>query len=203
MNHIGSFVLALISCSTSFAAERPTQFGDIAFGASLQETKRLFSMRTGVTIPEPAAATEATAVTPVEKIEATGGFFADAPVESWLLEFEGGKFYKATVVVKTDGRAKAFFREFKQTLLAKYGSATREKSTSAVWIFKPVLTDNHARSINLDLTPLADTATEPRLSVVYTDDIPKIKALEIPAAKGAQPPAAVTPPVKKLNPKAL
>ena len=141
-----------------FAAERPTGFLGIAWGASPEEAKRVLQKRPGVVFPENADD---------YKIELTGGSFAGQPVAKWVIEFPDRKFAAAAVTLKTEANASAVFKEFRSQLVSKYGSATTDKKTggvpkkggqpqpvgnAAIWKFTPTMKEKSSVLISAEIT---------------------------------------------------
>ncbi len=149
----------LLAChAVAFAAERPSGFLGIAWGASPEEAKRALQKRPGITFPENADD---------YKIELTGGTFAGQPVAKWVIEFPDRKFAAATVTLKTEANASAVFKEFRSQLVAKYGSATMDKKTggpgkkgappqpvgnAAIWKFTPTMKEKSSVTISAELS---------------------------------------------------
>jgi hypothetical protein len=106
-----------------FAAERPTGFLGIPWGASPEEAKRVLKDRPGVKFPEESDDYH---------VEITGGSFAGQPVTKWVLEFPERKFGSASVTLKSDGNASAVFKEFRTKLSEKYGSGSDKKLSGGV-----------------------------------------------------------------------
>jgi hypothetical protein len=155
-------VILLLACNAlALAAERPTSFLGIPWGASPEEAKRILQKRPGVTFPENADDFH---------IELTGGSFAGQPVAKWVIEFPERKFAMATVTLKTEGNASSVYKEFRNQLVAKYGSATVDKKTGAstgraknaqpqpqgsgnmaVWKFPPTMKEKSSVVISAEL----------------------------------------------------
>lgn len=138
-------LILLVACNAlALAAERPKGFLGIQWGASPEEAKRVLQQRPGVQFPENADD---------YRIELTGGSFAGQPVAKWVIEFPDRKFASATVTLKNEGNAGTIYKEFRNQLVSKYGSATVDKKTGtsskanapqpqpagtmAVWKFTP------------------------------------------------------------------
>lgn len=152
-------LILLLAChALALAAERPTGFLGIQWGASPEEAKRTLQKRPGVTFPENADD---------YKIELTGGSFAGQPVVKWVIEFPERKFASASVTLKTDGNAGPVYKEFRTQLVSKYGSATMDKKTGgpgrsnspqpqpsgtmSVWKFTPTMKDKSSVLISAEL----------------------------------------------------
>jgi len=148
----------LLACNAmALAAERPSGFLGIQWGASPEEAKRILQKRPGIVFPENADD---------YRIELTGGTFAGQPATKWVIEFPDRKFAAATVVLKTDGNSTSAYKEFRTQLAAKYGSATTDKRTStskdpnrpqaatsmAIWKFRPTMTERTSVLISAELT---------------------------------------------------
>ena len=153
-------LILLIACNAlAFAAERPTGFLGIAWGASPEEAKRILQKRPGVIFPEGADDFH---------IELTGGTIAGQPVAKWVIEFPDRKFAMATVTLKTEGSAAGAYNEFQNQLVAKYGPTTTSSSKksgvtgktktpqapgkTAVWKFPTTMKDKSSVLISVELT---------------------------------------------------
>ena len=111
--------------SVVFAAERPTGFIGIPWGASPEEAKRILQKRAGIKFPEESDDYH---------IELTGGTFAGQPVAKWVIEFPDRKFASGAVSIKTEGGAgtpSSVYKEFRNQLTEKYGSPTADKKLTA------------------------------------------------------------------------
>ncbi len=152
-------LILLLAChALAFAAERPTGFLGIAWGASPEEAKRVLQKRPGVTFPENADD---------YKIELTGGTFAGQPVAKWVIEFPDRKFASATVTLKAEPNASTMFKELRNQLVTKYGSATTDKKTggigkkgaqpqpagnAAIWKFTPTMKEKTTMLISAEIS---------------------------------------------------
>lgn len=151
-------VLLFAFCAIASAAERPGGFVGIPWGASPEEAKRILQKRPGVQFPESADDYH---------IELTGGSFAGQPATKWVIEFPERKFASASVTLKSEGNAGTIYKEFRDQLVAKYGSATVDKkaggvikkgaqpmatSNTVVWKFAPTMKDKTSVIISAELT---------------------------------------------------
>ena len=152
-------LILLLAChAMAFAAERPTGFMGIAWGSSPEEAKRVLQKRPGVVFPENADD---------YKIEVTGGTFAGQPVAKWVIEFPDRKFASATVTLKTEANASTVFKEFRNQLSSKYGSATTDKKTggtgkkgaqpqpagnAVIWKFTPTMKEKTTMLISAEIS---------------------------------------------------
>ncbi len=168
MNRVAAILLAVTFSFSAFAAERPKAFAGVPWGAAVPEALRILATRPDVTVPSPPGEEPDAAVPQTQKIEATGGKFAETDVATWSLEFSAGKFNKGTVTFKPSGDARAQYRTFKQKLMDKYGGVARETKNNTTWVLPPDLWDKHARTIKLDIIVEGDAAT--RLTLTYIDD---------------------------------
>jgi len=155
--------ILLLACNAlAFAADRPAGFLGIAWGASPEEAKRILQKRPGIQFPENADDFH---------IELTGGSFAGQPVAKWVIEFPERKFAMASVTLKTEGNAGSVYKEFRNQLVSKYGSATTDKKTGvtgrtkaaqaagaqgagnmALWKFPPTMREKSSVLISAELT---------------------------------------------------
>lgn len=151
-------LLLLLACSAfGIAAERPSGFLGIAWGASPEEAKRVLQNRPGVVFPENADD---------YRIELTGGTFAGQNVAKWVIEFPERKFASAAVTLKTETNASAVYKEFRTQLATKYGSATTDKKSGgtikgggqptpamsmAMWRFRPTMKDKDSVVISAEI----------------------------------------------------
>ncbi len=170
-------LILLLACNAlALAAERPSGFLGIAWGASPEEAKRILQKRPGIQFPENADDYH---------IEMTGGSFAGQPVTKWVIEFPDRKFASAAVTLKTEGNANAVYDEFRNQLTSKYGSSTTAKTTGssstsarkkaaaapptpgkmAVWKFTPNMRDKSTVSISAELTGASTKGSEAQGSV--------------------------------------
>jgi hypothetical protein len=196
-------LILLVACNAfALAAERPSGFLGIQWGASPEEAKRVLQKRPGVQFPENADDFH---------IELTGGSFAGQPVTKWVIEFPDRKFASAAVTLKTEGNAGSIYKEFRNQLVSKYGSATVDKKIGgtsrakspqpqasgnmAVWKFGPTLKDKSSVVISAELTgagPKGDDA-QGTVTIKYVNE-----ALTGTASSGSGKEAPKTPtPVKK------
>jgi len=149
--------LLLAWSAVASAAEQPNGFLGILWGASPEEAKRILQKRPGIVFPENADD---------YRIEFTGGTFAGQPAAKWVIEFPERKFASASVTLKIDGDPSSIYKEFRNQLVAKYGSSTSEKNASgssgskrtpgathmAVWKFRPSMKNNASVLISAELS---------------------------------------------------
>jgi hypothetical protein len=153
-------LILLFACGAmALAAERPKGFLGIQWGASPEEAKRELQKRPGIQFPENADDYH---------IELTGGSFAGQPVAKWVIEFPDRKFASASVTLKTEGNAGTMYKEFRNQLVSKYGSATVDKKLGGsrknkggqpeapgnmtVWKFTPTMKEKSNVIISAELT---------------------------------------------------
>jgi hypothetical protein len=195
--------LTLLLCCHAIllAAERPTGFLGIPWGASPEEAKRILQKRPGVQFPENADDYH---------IEITGGSFAGQPVTKWVIEFPERKFAVAAVTLKTDGNAGTIYKEFCDQLGSKYGPTTTGKSTSGggksknpqapaqtsskLWKFLPTMKEKSQVVISAELSGAAGKrgAPDPQgvVTIKYVNETltgAAATAISNPTAKPAQP----------------
>jgi hypothetical protein len=174
-----TLALLLLAASPAFAfdasitaenAKRPTAFAGVAWGSSPADALRTLSARAGVNAPEQLPDDQS-------KLELTGGTFSGQAAEKWTLEFSNRKLFAAAVTFKSEGPAKALYRDIKQQLIVKYGAPARDgKPPIALgadrkerfaqqrnnpdqklfgnltqWKFTPTLADKEPKSIELIL----------------------------------------------------
>jgi hypothetical protein len=197
-------LILLLACNALvLAAERPNGFLGIAWGASPEEAKRILQKRPGVIFPENADDFH---------IELTGGKFADQPVAKWVIEFPDRKFAMASVTLKTEGNAGNVYKEFRNQLVAKYGSATTDKKLGvtgrtkaaqaagpqasgnmAVWKFGPTMKEKSSVLISAELvgTTARGDDSQGTVTIKYVNE-----SLTGAAAGGKDAPKTTTP-VKK------
>jgi hypothetical protein len=170
-------LIFLLACQAlAFAAGRPTGFlgaSGIPWGASPEEAKRILQKQVpGIQFPENADDYH---------IELTGGTFAGQPVAKWVIEFPDRKFASATVTLKNEGSASTTYKEFRNQLVSKYGSATMDKKTGgssrtkspqpqaagtmAVWKFTPTMKDRSSVLISAELTGAGPKGDDPQGTV--------------------------------------
>ena len=196
-------LILLLAChALALAAERPSGFLGIAWGASPEEAKRILQKRPGIQFPENADDFH---------IELTGGSFAEQPVAKWVIEFPNRKFASASVTLKTDGNAGSVYKEFRNQLVSKYGSATMDKKTGvtgkakppqpqpsgtmAIWKFTPTMKDKSSVLISAELAGAGAKGDESQgtVTIKYVNE-----TLTGAAAAANGKPAPKTPtPVKK------
>ena len=194
--------LLLVCNAMLLAAERPAGFLGIAWGASPEETKRILQKRPGVTFPENADDFH---------LELTGGSFAGQAVAKWVIEFPDRKFASASVTLKTDGNAGTVYKEFRNQLVSKYGSATVDKKTgvtvrtktpqaqastnTAVWKFPPTMKEKSSVLISAELagTNAKGADSQGTITIKYVNESLTGAAA---AASGKDAPKPATP-VKK------
>jgi hypothetical protein len=193
--------LALILLCTTLLAERPKGFLGINWGASPEEAKRVMQARPGVKFPEE---------TDDYRFELTGGTFAGQPVLKWTLEFPERKFASAIVVIDAKGEAQSLYKDFRNQLVAKYGSATTNQKlkgkdansraasggTVAMWKFPPNIKDKSNITIGCELSgPGGQPTTDPaqlQLSIRYTNEtLTSAAASALEAGAKAAAPAGV------------
>lgn len=201
-------LILLLACNAVlFAAERPNGFLGIAWGASPEEAKRVLQKRPGIQFPENADDFH---------IELTGGSFAGQPVTKWVIEFPERKFASASVTLKTDGNAGTVFKEFRNQLVSKYGSATVDKKTGAsgktknpqaqtsvnmaVWKFTPTMKDKSSVLISAELAGASAKGDDSKgiVTIKYVNETltGAVAAAAVAAGKGKEAPKTAIP-VKK------
>ena len=152
-------LILLLACNAmALAADRPGGFVGIPWGASPEEAKRILQKRPGIQFPENADDNH---------IELTGGSFAGQPAAKWVIEFPERKFASASVTLKNEGNAGTVYKEFRDQLVAKYGSATTDKksgsvtkkggqpaaaSNAAIWKFAPTMKEKNSVLVSAELT---------------------------------------------------
>ena len=196
-------LILLLACNAVlFAAERPNGFLGIAWGASPEEAKRILQKRPGIQFPENADDNH---------IELTGGSFAGQPVTKWVIEFPERKFASAFVTLKSEGNAGTVYKEFRNQLVSKYGSATVDKKTGvvtgkkaaqaqasgnmAVWKFPPTMKDKSSVLVSAEIagaSPKGDDS-QGTVTIKYVNETLTGAAA---AANGKDAPKTTTP-VKK------
>lgn len=195
-------ILLLAYNAALFAAERPNGFLGIAWGASPEEAKRILQKRPGIQFPENADDNH---------IELTGGSFAGQPVTKWVIEFPERKFASAFVTLKSEGNAGTVYKEFRNQLVSKYGSATVDKKTGvvtgkkaaqaqasgnmAVWKFPPTMKDKSSVLVSAEIagaSPKGDDS-QGTVTIKYVNETLTGAAA---AANGKDAPKTTTP-VKK------
>ena len=196
-------LIILLACNAlALAAERPSGFLGIAWGASPEEAKRILQKRPGVTFPEGADDFH---------IELTGGTFAGQPVAKWVIEFPDRKFAMAAVTLKTEGSAAGAYNEFQNQLVTKYGPTTTSSSKktgitgktktpqatgkTAVWKFPPTMKDKSSVLISVELAGANARGDESQgtVTIKYVNETLTGAAA---AASGKEAPKT-TSPVKK------
>lgn len=196
-------LILLLACNTAlFAAERPNGFLGIAWGASPEEAKRILQKRPGIQFPENADDNH---------IELTGGSFAGQPVAKWVIEFPERKFASAFVTLKSEGNAGTVYKEFRNQLVSKYGSATVDKKTGvvtgkkaaqaqasgnmAVWKFPPTMKDKSSVLVSAEITGASPKGDDSQgtVTIKYVNETLTGAAA---AANGKDAPKTTTP-VKK------
>ena len=194
------FILLILGAS-GFAADGPTGFVGIPWGASPEEAKRVMQGRRGVIFPENSDDFH---------IEMTGGTFAGQPVEKWVIEFPERKFASGSVVLKTDGNASTVFKEFRAQLVSKYGSATTDRKLStatpgtagllgsmALWRFAPTMKEKATVVVSAALAGGDGKAvTDPALLTVTIRYVNE-RLAGPPAGNPVASPKPARPPVKK------
>lgn len=197
-------IALLLACNAlALAAERPTGFLGIAWGASPEEVKRVLQKRPGVIFPENADD---------NKIELTGGSFAGQPVAKWVIEFPDRKFAVATVTLKTDGNAGTVYKEFRNQLVSKYGSATTDKksggaakkgaqpqpaTSTAIWKFMPTMKEKNSVLISAEIAGATMKGSEETGGTVTIKYVNETLTGAAAAAAGGKPAPKTTAPVKK------
>ena len=195
-------ILLLAYNAALFAAERPNGFLGIAWGASPEEAKRILQKRPGIQFPENADDNH---------IELTGGSFAGQPVTKWVIEFPERKFASAFVTLKSEGNAGTVYKEFRNQLVSKYGSATVDKKTGvvtgkkaaqaqasgnmAVWKFPPTMKDKSSVLVSAEITGASPKGDDSQgtVTIKYVNETLTGAAA---AANGKDAPKTTTP-VKK------
>ena len=195
-------ILLLAYNAALFAAERPNGFLGIAWGASPEEAKRILQKRPGIQFPENADDNH---------IELTGGSFAGQPVTKWVIEFPERKFASAFVTLKSEGNAGTVYKEFRNQLVSKYGSATVDKKTGvvtgkkaaqaqasgnmAVWKFSPTMKDKSSVLVSAEITGASPKGDDSQgtVTIKYVNETLTGAAA---AANGKDAPKTTTP-VKK------
>ena len=199
-------LILLLACNAVlFAAERPTGFLGIAWGASPEEAKRILQKRPGIQFPENADDNH---------IELTGGSFAGQPVTKWVVEFPERKFASASVTLKTEGNAGSVYKEFRNQLVSKYGSATVDKKKSvvtgkkgaqaqaqasgnmAVWKFPPTMKDKSSVLVSAEIAGATTRGGEETGGTVTIKYVNETLTGAAAAASGKDAPKTTTP-VKK------
>jgi len=197
-------LIFLFAChALAHAVERPAGFLGIAWGASPEEVKRALQKRPGVTFPENADD---------YKIELTGGTFAGQPVAKWVIEFPERKFAVATVTLKTESNASTVYKEFRNQLVSKYGSATTDKKTGgagkkgappqpatnvAIWKFMPTMKEKSTVLISAEIagaTMKGNEETGGTVTIKYANETLTGAAA---ATAGGKPAPKTGAPVKK------
>lgn len=202
---IRPLLLLFLLWTSASAAERPTGFLGIDWGAAPEEAKRKMQARPGVKFPDDADD---------YKFELTGGTFAGVPVTKWIFEFPERKFASATVILKHEGSAQSLHKEFRTQLIAKYGSATSDRKiskggkranyggaamlgTSTVWKFIPNLSDKSTISISCEVAGPNGQATADEAQLAVSVRYMNETILAAAAANVATPPKAGPAAVKK------
>ncbi len=197
-------VILLFVCNAlALAVERPTGFLGIAWGASPEEAKRVLQKRPGITFPENADD---------YKIELTGGTFAGQAVAKWVIEFPDRKFAVATVTLKTDGNAGTVYKEFRNQLVSKYGSATTDKKTggtpkkgaqpqpvtnTAIWKFTPTMKEKNSVLISAEISGATMKGSDETGGTVTIKYVNETLTGAAAAAANGKPAPKTTAPVKK------
>ncbi len=194
-------LILLLACGAmAFAAERPTGFVGIPWGASPEEAKRILQKRVGVQFPENADDFH---------IELTGGSFAGQPATKWVIEFPERKFASASVTLKSEGNAGTIYKEFRDQLVAKYGSATVDKKSGSVvkkgaqpqattnmvvWKFAPTMKEKNSVLISAEITGANKRGddTAGTVTIKYVNE-----TLTGAAATGGKEPPKTATPLKK------
>ena len=195
-------LILLLAChALALAAERPAGFLGIQWGASPEEAKRVLQKRPGIQFPENADDYH---------IELTGGSFAGQPVAKWVIEFPDRKFASASVTLKSDGNSGTVYKEFRNQLVSKYGSATMDKKsgtptkakgqpaqasgTMAVWKFTPTMKDKSSVLISAELAGASARGDDSQgtVTIKYVNE-----TLTGAAAAASGKPAPKTTTVKK------
>ena len=194
------FLLVIaVSLPLMAAAEPPTGVAEIPWGATPDEAAQVLTGKGATVTPAEPVPGKETSVT------ATGGTFADHPVESWTFLFYEGKFYSASLRLVSD-MPKELLRDLKQLFVAKYGPATKEGHGFAEWRFTPTLKVREAKFCGLksgDLAAAPPVAAKSWVDVTYTNAIVKAPVSPatpptVPASKRSQtPPKAPTDERKK------
>ena len=192
-------LILLLAChALALAAERPPGFLGIQWGASPEEAKRILQKRPGITFPENADDYH---------IELTGGTFAGQPVAKWVIEFPDRKFASASVTLKSEGNAGTMYKEFRNQLVSKYGSATVDKKIGgssktkspqpqaagnmAVWKFAPTMKEKSSVLISAEITgagPKGDEA-QGTVTIKYVNE----SLTGTAAGSGTSAPKTTTP----------
>ena len=196
-------ILLLAYNAALFAAERPNGFLGIAWGASPEEAKRILQKRPGIQFPENADDNH---------IELTGGSFAGQPVTKWVIEFPERKFASAFVTLKSEGNAGTVYKEFRNQLVSKYGSATVDKKTGvvtgkkaaqaqasgnmAVWKFPPTMKDKSSVLVSAEIAGATTRGGEETGGTVTIKYVNETLTGAAAAASGKDAPKTTTP-VKK------
>jgi hypothetical protein len=197
-------LILLLCCNAMLlAAERPPGFLGIPWGASPEEAKRILQKRPGILFPENADDYH---------IEMTGGSFAGQPVAKWVIEFPERKFASAWVTLKSEGNAGTVYKEFRNQLTSKYGSATTDKkggttgktknpqaqapSSMAVWKFTPTMKDKSSVSITAELSGASARGSDPAgtVTIKYVNEL---LTGAVAAGNGGAPAKPAQPAVKK------
>ena len=199
-------LILLLACQAlALAAERPPGFLGIPWGASPEEAKRVLQKRPGIQFPENADD---------HHIELTGGSFAGQPATKWVIEFPERKFASASVTLKTEGNAGSVYKEFRNQLASKYGSATVDKKTGAVpgkvknrqaqaqasgnmamWKFPPTMKEKSSVVVTAELTG-ASAKGDDSQGIVTIKYVNETLTGAAAAASGREAPKTTTP-VKK------
>lgn len=196
-------LILLLACNAvMFAAERPNGFLGIPWGASPEEAKRVLQKRPGIQFPENADDNH---------IELTGGSFAGQPATKWVIEFPERKFASVAVTLKTEGNAGSVYKEFRNQLVIKYGSATVDKKTGgtgktkgakaqaavniAVWKFTPTMKEKSSVLISAEIAGVSARGDDSQgiVTIKYVNETLTGAAA---AASGKEAPKTTTP-VKK------
>lgn len=197
-------LILLLACNgLALAAERPGGFLGIAWGASPEEAKRVLQKRPGIQFPENADDYH---------IEMTGGSFAGQPVAKWVIEFPDRKFASAAVTLKTEGNASSVFKEFRNQLVSKYGSATADRKTggasrakgsqaqatgtAAIWKFTPTMKDKSSVLISAELTGVKARGGEDSNAAVTIKYVNETLTGTAGTSDGKPAPKTITP-IKK------
>ena len=158
--------LFIVLASTGEAAERPQDFLGIKWGASKPEARASMEALPGVASLK---------TKDNNRLEFSGGTFANQPVYRWAMDFVSDQLYRAAVALKPGGDRENQYREFRQMLVGKYGQPTIDRKPGrypqSIWRF-PVDGFNQ-QSITLTVLMYRDGNHGASTKIVYVCDTVK------------------------------
>ena len=154
------FLCGLLIADTAFSTERPLDFLGIKWGASKEEVRQSMGAVNGV---EPQKTKDN------NRLEFSGGTFANQPVNRFGIDFVGDKFCRASIALKPMGDRENQYRDLRQMLVGKYGPATIDRKAGrfpqSIWKFPP--DGFNKESVTLTVMMFRDGNHGPTTKIVY------------------------------------